>query len=200
MWSMWTDNHFLTLILAFISFLPSLTLRHSRWMLGKNWLYQHCKTFVLFVEELFYLKRQKSLRRHAPPSWFYSNFFHGISSLHKRIKLSFCYAQEGHTLITERDSFKSTKLPLISPSIVPSNVSFDHCFLGNRLLPLSPRFSLWYLESAKTRTRYHIRSFTPLSTSGGRGGGGWGGGRGCLSCAWRLKAEISGESLSGKGS
>ena len=178
MWSMWTDNHFLTLILAFISFLPSLTLRHSRWMLGKNWLYQHCKTFVLFVEELFYLKRQKSLRRHAPPSWFYSNFFHGISSLHKRIKLSFCYAQEGHTLITERDSFKSTKLPLISPSIVPSNVSFDHCFLGNRLLPLSPRFSLWYLESAKTRTRYHIRSFTPLSTSGGRGGGGWGGGGG----------------------
>ena len=97
---------------------------------------------------------------------FILNFFYGINSLHKRIKLSFCYAQEGLTLITDRDSFKSTKLPLISPSIVPSNVSFDHCFLGNRLLPLSPRFSLWYLESARTRTRYHIRSFTPLSMSG----------------------------------
>ena len=125
---------------------------------------------MLFVEELFYLKRQKSLRRHAPPSWFYSNFFYGISSLHKRIKLSFCYAQEGLTLITERDSFKSTKLPLISPSIVRSNVSFDHRFLGNRLLPLSPRFSLWYLESA--RTRYHIRSFTTLRAEEEEAGGG----------------------------
>ena len=103
-------------------------------------------------------------------------FFYGINLLHKCVKLSFCYAEEGLTLITDRDSFKSTKLLLISPSIVPSNVSFDHCFLGNRLLPLSPGFSLWYLESAITRTRYHIRSFTPLSTSGGGGGGGRRGG------------------------
>ena len=84
--------------------------------------------------------------------------------------MSFCYAQEGLTLITERDSFKSTKLPLISPSIVRSNVSFDHRFLGNRLLPLSPRFSLWYLES--TRTRYHIRSFTTPRAEEEEAGGG----------------------------
>ena len=134
----------------------------------------------MFFEELFYLRRQNSLR-HAPPSWFYSNLIYGVSSLHKLIKLSFCYAQEGLTLITERDSFKSTKLPLISPSIVLSNVSFDHCFLGNRLLPLSPRFCPWYLESA--RTRYHIRSFTTPRAEEEETGGGRRGGGGCLSCA-----------------